>query len=179
MRGMSSLLALAFVFGATVGAARAQDGTSGAVIRAGFFRGADFQNGPNKTHLEGFEIGADVPLSRRHTGNFVVCFSPTVTFGGSNRHGADTDGNIYHLLVSARFSPARSRAYAGVGLGYGFTQARIHEFRNVSGLAVGYTVGYNFRPSRPGQAAPLAEITYHNGAHSQLRGLSVDVGARF
>jgi hypothetical protein len=146
--GVSAALALA-AFGLT-STACAQEATDGAAIRVGFYRGSEFQNGASRVHLEGFETGGDIPLLRHPQPHGGVFFSPTLTVGGSNRKGNDTDGNIYHFLVNMKQDIPGSDAYGGIGVGYSLTQARIHEFQNVSGLALEYLLGYTFHARHPG-----------------------------
>lgn len=148
-------------------------------VRGGFHLGNDFNNNGSRNHLEGFEIGADVPIIHKVKYVGGIYFSPTITFGGSNRSGADTDGNVYRFLVNAKYGIANSGAYGGLGVGYSLTQARVHEFRNVNGFATEYLLGYNFRVSHPKQTQPFLELTYHDGEHNALRGFSFNVGARF
>ncbi len=148
-------------------------------VRGGFHLGNDFNNNGARNHLEGFEIGADLPLIHKVKYLGGIYFSPTITLGGSNRSGADTDGNIYRFLVNAKYGIANTGAYGGLGLGYSFTQARVHEFRNVNGFATEYLLGYNFHVPHPKQTQPFLELTYHDGEHNQLRGFSFNVGARF
>lgn len=178
-RSIAHIAALSLILGGCVGTAYAQDAVDGAAIRGGFYRGGEFQNGASRVHLEGFEIGGDIPISRKPWPNGGVYFSPTLILGGSNRKGNDTDGNIYDFLVNVKQGIADSNVYGGFGIGYGLTQARIHEFHNVSGLALEYLLGYTFHAQHPGQDRPFLEATYHDGAHAQLRGLSVNLGLRF
>jgi hypothetical protein len=178
------------VFALLAGTAQAQDtpvpataqpavpNTSRPAIRVGFSKGNTFQNGSARVHLEGFEIGGDVPLTPKAGPDTGLFFSPTWTLGGSNRKGPDTDGNVYRFLVNGKYAFAKSGVYVGAGLGYGFTQARVHEFHNVSGVAGEYLIGYTFPKRRPHQTQPFLEATYYDGGHSQLRGVSVDVGLR-
>lgn len=167
------------LMGMGTNAARAQELPAQFAVRGGFHLGNDFNNNGARNHLEGFEIGADLPIIHKVKYLGGVYFSPTITFGGSNRSGADTDGNIYRFLVNAKYGIANTGAYGGLGLGYSFTQARVHEFRNVNGFATEYLLGYNFRVSHPKQTQPFLELTYHDGEHNQLRGFSFNVGARF
>ena len=160
-------------------AARAQELPAQFAVRGGFHLGNDFNNNGNRNHLEGFEIGADLPIIHKVKYIGGIYFSPTLTLGGSNRSGADTDGNIYRFLVNAKYGIANTGAYGGLGLGYSLTQARVHEFRNVNGFATEYLLGYNFRVSHPKQTQPFLELTYHDGEHNHLRGFSFNVGARF
>src|SRR5437764_40837 len=117
----ASMLALG-VHGAPVHTDHIVDGK--VAVRAGFYIGNDFNIGARETHLEGFEVGADVRLlNQAKLGE--IALSPTVTFGGSNRSGADADGNIYRILFTLRH-PVSSNVYAGFGLGWSGVQARVH-----------------------------------------------------
>ncbi len=147
-------------------------------VRGGFFLGPDFYEG-HKTHLEGFEIGADFPLIRMIPKVGGISFSPTVTFGGSNRSGADTDGNIYHLLVNFKRGLSVRGLYAGFGLGYSLTDAKINEFRNVNGFATQYLLGYTFPYAVANRYHPFLELSYHDGPDNKLRGVALDAGLRF
>lgn len=163
-----------------VSGAGAQELPARIAVRGGFHLGNDFNNNNSvRSHLEGFEIGTDVPVVHKLKYIGGIYFSPTITFGGSNRSGADTDGIVYRFLVNAKYGIANTGAYGGLGLGYSFTQARAKEFRNANGFATEYILGYNFRTSHPKQTQPFLEITWHDGEHNQLRGFSFNVGARF
>ena len=159
--------------------AGAQEMEARPAVRGGFHLGNDFNNNGAINHLEGFEIGADLPLVRKIKYLGGINFSPTITLGGTNRSGADTDGNIYRFLVNVKYGIAGSGAYGGLGAGYGFTEARVHEFRNVNGFQSQYILGYSFRTAHPKQTQPFLEVTYYDGEHNQMRGFSFNVGARF
>lgn len=149
----------------------------GIALRAGFYLGSDFNIGARKTHLEGFEFGADVRLSRpSRLGE--ISLSPTITLGGSNRSGADADGNIYRVLLTLRH-PISQNAYAGAGLGWSGVEARKSQFSNDSGLAAALLAGYNFGTANTRAARPFLEVTWHVGHSAKLTGWSFNAGVRF
>ena len=53
--------------------------------RFGFALGNNFDVGNTTRHLEGFQIGGDIPLINRIPKVGALTFSPTIVFGGSNR----------------------------------------------------------------------------------------------
>src|SRR5690242_5624145 len=101
MRIVRVLIVLGLLFAGMSGVG-AQEMEGRFALRGGFYLGSDFTDGLLKTHLEGFEVGADIPLARRVRGLGGIYFAPTVVFGGSNRSGPDTDGNIYRLMVNVK-----------------------------------------------------------------------------
>lgn len=172
-----TLAALCLALTATKATAQEMEARWG--VRAGFHLGNEFFIGSRITHLEGFEIGADIPLVRKATGFGGISFSPTITYGGSNRHGADTDGTIYRLLVNIKRKVGNSGAYYGIGIGYSFTDAKVNEFQNVSGFASQYLLGYSFPVSERQRVQPFLEASYFDGSDNKTRGFSFNVGARF
>jgi len=162
-------------------------------IRAGFYLGTGFTDGLLHTHLEGFEIGADVPIARHVRGLNGIYFSPTIVFGGSNRGGADTDGNIYRLMVNVKRDFGSGGFYAGLGAGIGFTQARTFtgagaaagrpndnsEFADVTGFNAQLLAGYVFDYRGAARTKPFVEISYFAGSEEKLNGFSFDAGLRF
>ena len=122
-----------------------------------------------------------------------VFFSPTIVFGGSNRKGADTDGNIYRLMVNVKRYFGGSGLYGGLGAGVSFTQARTFpgagtaagrpnsnsEFSDVSGFTAQILVGYTFNNRAAARTKPFLEAGYFAGSNEKLSGFSFDAGLRF
>ena len=175
------------------GPTMAQQSDAQFAARAGFYLGTGFTDGLLHTHLEGFEIGADVPLVRRVKGLNGVYFSPTIVFGGSNRSGADTDGNIYRLMVNFKRDFGAAGFYAGLGGGIGFTQSRHFggagaaagrpnsnsEFADVAGFTGQILAGFTFNSRGAGRTKPFVEASYFAGSDEKLSGFSFDAGLRF
>ena len=147
-------------------------------VRAGWYTGNDFVAGGKKTHLEGIEIGVDIPVAKQTSSVVEVTLSPTIVLGGITRHGADTDGNIYRVLLNARRTYSQNMFY-GAGIGYSGTQARASQFSNDSGFATSLFAGYEFCTGISMGARPFIQVTYHDGTSNKVRGFSFDVGARF
>lgn len=171
-----AMTVLAFGFG---GKAQAQELQARPTVKVGFYIGNDFLIGAGKHHLEGFEIGGDVPLIKDLKGIGGISFSPTVVFGGSNRKGADTDGMIYRFMVNIKRQVNKQGVYIGAGLGYSATQARSNQFANAQGFTSQLIVGYDLRPTGERAIQPFLEISLNNSVSNKLAGLSVDCGARF
>lgn len=149
----------------------------GIALRAGFYLGSDFHAGARTTHLEGFELGADLRLSRpANLGE--ISLSPSIAFGGSTRSGADADGNLYRVLLTLRH-PISSNTYIGAGVGWSGVDARGAQFSNDSGVAAALLAGFNFGPAGSRSARPFLEVTYHAGSSAKLSGWSFDAGIRF
>ena len=161
------------------GAVKAQEMEGRLAIRGGFYLGNDFSNGASKTHLEGFEIGADIPIIKRLKGIGGVLFSPTIVFGGSNRKGPDTDGNIYRLMATVKRGFGDRGFYAGVGIGDCFTGAHQGQFKDVNGFAGEILAGYLFNSKSDAKTKPFFEVAYFAGSNDKLSGLSFNFGARF
>jgi len=173
-------------------AAGAQQSEARFAVRGGFYLGNGFSDGLLHTHLEGFEIGADVPIVRKASGVNGIYFAPTVVFGGSNRSGPDTDGNIYRLMVNAKRDFGTSGFYGGLGLGVSFTQARTFtgagaatgrpgnnsEFVDVAGVTGEFLLGYVLNYRSGARTKPFLELSYYAGSDEKLSGLSVNVGSR-
>jgi hypothetical protein len=162
-------------------------------IRGGFALGNGFTDGLLHSHLEGFEIGADVPIARHVRGLNGIYFSPTIVFGGSSRRGADTDGTIYRLMVNARRDFGDSGFYGGLGAGISFTQARTFagagaatgrpgdnsEFADVAGFTGQLLVGYLLNARSTARVNPFVEAAYFAGSDEKLSGFAFDIGLRF
>jgi len=160
------------------GVSRAQAQTRGLGVRAGWYTGNDFAAGLKKTHLEGIELGVDIPIAKQTSSIAEVTLSPSIVLGGITRHGADTDGNIYRVMLNTRRSYSQNMFY-GAGIGYSGTQARASQFSNDSGFATSLFVGYEFGTGVGVGAKPFFQITYHDGTSNKVRGFSFNVGARF
>lgn len=175
---LASLLSIALATGA-----RAQEQSSTHLaryaLRAGFSIGNGFFDAGRSQHLEGFELGLDVPLTRRPTRWGSLSFSPTVLFGGSNRGGNDTDGNLYRLMVTLRRPIHRQGLYAGLGMGVSFADARNQDFRAASGFTGQFLLGYTFHAGRTVRYQPFVEFSYYAGAYDKLSGFSLNAGVRF
>jgi hypothetical protein len=144
-------------------------------------------------HLEGFEIGGDIPIVRKARGVNGIFFSPTIVFGGSNRSGGDTDGNLYRLMLNAKRDFGSNGFYGGLGIGVSFTQARSFagagaaagrpadnsEFADVAGFTGQFLLGYVFNSRGGARTKPFLELSYYAGSDEKLSGLSFNVGLRF
>ncbi len=161
------------------GAVQAQEMEGRFAVRGGFYLGNDFTNGASKTHLEGFEVGADIPIIKNLKGIGGVLFSPTIVFGGSNRKGPDTDGNIYRLMATVKRGFGDRGFYAGVGIGDCFTGAHQGQFKDVNGFAGEILAGYLFNSKSDAKTKPFFEVAYFAGSNDKLSGLSFNFGARF
>ena len=176
MHARTAFLALGL---AVAGAAQAQLPSlpTSIGIRGGYYYGHDFSGiAPGSTaRLEGLELGADMPLF--HLAMVELRLSPTVVFGGSLRHGADTDGNIYRIVANAKLKVPTQSWYVALGTGYAFTDNRGgHQFNTTSGTVGQATVGIE-----PGGAMGLKlyyELSWIFG-DPQLSGLAFDVGIKF
>ena len=181
------------VLGSIPCAVKAQDSGARFAVRGGFYLGNGFTDGLLHAHLEGFEIGADIPIARKVRGLNGVFFAPTIMFGGSNRSGADTDGNIFRLMINAKHQFGGSGLYGGLGIGMSFTQSRQFgaagaaagrptvnsEFTDVAGFT-GQLLGgdvCNYRGAA--RTKPFLEISYFAGSDEKLSGLSFNAGLRF
>ena len=161
------------------GAVQAQEMEGRFAVRGGFYLGSDFANGTSKTHLEGFEIGADVPIIKNLKGIGGVLFSPTIVFGGSNRKGPDTDGNIYRLMATVKRGFGERGFYAGVGVGDSFTGAHQGQFKDVNGLTAELLAGYLLNSKSDAKTKPFFEVAYFAAGDRKLTGFSFNFGARF
>jgi hypothetical protein len=161
-----------------VGAACAQAQLpSGLGVRGGYYLGDRFDTLPPGTrgNLEGFELGADLSLFKFAL--VEIRLSPTVTFGGSTKHGGDTDGNIFRAVVNAKFNAPSQPWYVALGTGYGFTDNRGgKQFDTKSGAIGQFTLGYEARGVLKLQ--PYYELSWVFGDR-QLTGLSFDIGVKF
>jgi hypothetical protein len=179
MRKTWTLSALAgSVLVSVFGVSTVQAQTRGLGVRAGWYTGNDFVAGGKKTHLEGVEIGVDIPIAKQTSSIAEVTLSPSIVLGGITRHGSDTDGNIYRVLLNTRRSYSQSIFY-GAGLGYSGTQARASQFSNDSGFATTLFLGYELGSGVGVGTKPFFQITYHDGTSNKVRGFSFDIGARF
>ena len=177
MRAISYLFILVFL--TICPSIRAQVMEGRFAIRGGFYLGNDFTNGSSRTHLEGFEIGGDIPLVRLVKGVGGILLSPTIVFGGSNRKGPDTDGNIYRLMLTVKRGFGEKGLYGGLGIGGSSTGAHQSQFKDVSGFTAQFLLGYLFNFSRGTGVKPFFEASYFVGSESKLSGLSLNIGARF
>ena len=158
---------------------KAQEMEGKFAIRGGFYLGNDFTNGASRTHLEGFEIGGDIPLTRNLKGVGGVLLCPTLVFGGSNRKGADTDGNIYRVMIVVKRGFGNHGFYGGLGLGGSFTGAHQNQFKDVSGITGQVMAGYLFNSNRQSKVDPFVEASYFAGSDAKLSGFSFNAGVRF
>lgn len=145
-------------------------------LYVGFSRGAAFTDGLLKARLEGLELGGEFPSTSNH-----VTISPSIVLGGSNRKGADTDGNIFRLLVALQRPPNRSGVTLGLAAGLSATAARSFtgagaatgnpnlnkEFHDTSGVIGQLRLGYQG-----------AELRYTVGSDPKLSGLSLGFRVR-
>ncbi len=106
----------------------------GTRLHVGYTTSGNFQDrGHHSVHLEGPEIGIDLPFQ---TLPFVTLhITPSVFFGGRLRHGSDTDGEVYRLMITAEHGIAEG-IRARVGVGVASTQPRAHEFDGDTGAYV-------------------------------------------
>lgn len=147
--------------------------------RIGYYAGQDFANGATTGRLEGFSFALDAPLVRRIRNVGALSLTMDIAFGGTTRGGGDTDGNIYRFLLSLRRELGRTPLYAGVGLGYGFTDSRTNQFADSSGFASYFALGYAIPVRAEAKHQPLFEIGYHLGADNKLSGWVFQAGVRF
>lgn len=148
-------------------------------LRVGFALGGDFAVGNTTRHIEGFQLGGDVPLMKRIPKVGGLTFSPTVVFGGSNRKGNDTDGLVYRLMVVLRRELGSKGIYGGVGIGYSGTNSHQNQFADTTGFASEFLIGYLFPKGAANRIQPLVEIGYHAGVGGKLSGWSFETGLRF
>jgi hypothetical protein len=147
--------------------------------RLGYYAGQNFANGATTGRLEGFAFGLDAPLIARVKNVGALSFTFDIAFGGTTRAGGDTDGNLYRFLLTLRRELGRSNAYAGIGLGYGMTDARGSQFSNSSGFASYFALGYLIPVQAEKKYQPLVEIGYHLGPDDKLSGWIFQAGVRF
>ena len=148
-------------------------------VRVGFALGNDFSVGNIMRHVEGFQIGGDIPLIKRIPKVGGLTFSPTIVFGGSNREGNDTDGLVYRLMLVLRRELGSKGLYGGIGFGYSGTDSHQNQFADTEGFASEFLLGYLFPKSGSSRIQPLVEIGYHAGVGGKLSGLSFEAGIRF
>lgn len=174
-------------------AAGAQEMDAHFALRGGFYLGNGFTDGLLHTHLEGFEVGGDIPIVRHIHGIGGLSLSPTFVFGGSNRSGADLDGKIYRLMVNLKRGFGNNGFYGGLGAGFSFTDSRQFggagaaagrpnsnlEFSNTSGLTGQFQIGYIFNYRSEARVKPFLETSYFAGTDEKLSGLSFNAGVRF
>lgn len=147
-------------------------------LRAGYYFGAKFDGlAPgSRLDLNGPELGADLTLLRLPLTE--VRLSPAVVFGGAGQSGSDADGEIYRVILNAKFKAPATDFYAAVGAGYAASQNRGgRQFDTKEGGVAQLTLGYE-PPSRIPGAALFYEASYVFG-HEQLSGLSLSVGVKF
>lgn len=147
-------------------------------LRAGYTWSDRFTNGSgDRVRLEGFELGADVPLSSMIPG-VKVNFSPSIFFAGQHSSGGDADGTVIRLHVTAMNPIGVGPVYSGGGLGWSFANARQNQFSDVNGFSAKFFVGYRLA-SGPVPVAPAVELAYHQAGKAQLRGFTLSLAAQF
>ncbi len=166
----------------SIGNASAQETTpyeARFAVRVGFAIGNDFSVGNTTRHIEGFQLGGDIPLIKRIPKVGGLTFSPTVIFAGSNRSGNDTDGLVYRLMLVLRRELGNKGLYGGIGFGYSGTDSHQNQFADTAGFASEFLLGYLFPKGESGRIQPLVEIGYHAGGGGKLSGWSLEAGIRF
>lgn len=148
-------------------------------VTLGYGRTESFRNNASqRVHLEGPEIGLEIPLARPAPGAPIIMLMPSVLLGGQLRHGGDTDGYVYRAQVGVNAPLGANGFYTRFALGYSASQARNNEFENQSGFTQRYTVGYGLNTYGAADRASL-EVSYHSGSDGALRGWTFGVNIRF
>lgn len=99
-------------------------------IHVGYTTSGNFDDGKgHSVHLEGPDIGIDLPFQSFPL--ITLHVTPSVLLGGRLRHGSDTDGEVYRLMVTAEHGVLEGFRFRA-GVGYATTQPRVHEFRGDS-----------------------------------------------
>jgi len=163
--------------GACVGVSSAQS-LAGIGIRGGYYFGNKFDGltPGSRLHLDGLELGADLTVFKLSA--VEIRLSPTVVFGGATQHGSDTDGDLYRVILGAKFNAPTTPYYGAVGVGYAGTQNRGgHQFNVDNGVVTQLTLGFEPKSKLPGLKF-YYEASYVYG-DEQLSGLSLSVGVKF
>ncbi|MCE9559440.1 MAG: hypothetical protein K8R88_10855 [Armatimonadetes bacterium] len=166
---------------------------SGISLRAGFFRGNNFNGlAPTPTvKLEGLQFGIDIPIYKVPVAGTSLSLSGTYFMGGGTRKGNDNDANVYRLMALTRSRIPTSGLYAIYGLGYAEAKTRgTTNFDTKRGFIQQIGIGKTLSKldwlgnvpvgnvSQLSGAAPFIELSYINGK-SQYKGYSLELGVRF
>lgn len=151
----------------------------GFTIRGGYFKGANYRSGTSTFHLEGPQIGLDIPLLTLPTGLAEIRISPSIVFGGLNRKGSDADGTLARFLLTAKVRPPVVGIYGIGGLGLGFaTERGGTQLPVTSSFLVQIGIGYDLASGLPTGIKPFVELNYHMG-DGPFQGISFEAGIRF
>ncbi|MCB8933471.1 MAG: hypothetical protein M9921_00845 [Fimbriimonadaceae bacterium] len=148
-------------------------------VTLGYGRTETFRNNASqRVHLEGPEIGLEIPLARPAPGAPVIMLMPSVLLGGQLTHGGDTDGYVYRGQIGVNAPIGAKGFYTRFAIGYSASQARNNEFEDQSGFTQRYTVGYGLNTYGAADKASL-EVSYHTGSDGALRGWTFGANIRF
>lgn len=148
-------------------------------IHVGYGKTGTFQNNlAQNVHLEGPEIGIDIPLQRPVNGGPVVMLMPSVLLGGQLSSGGDADGYVYRLQVGVNGPVGAKGFYTRFAVGYSIAQSRGGQFAEEKSFSQRYTLGYGLDALGMADKASL-EVSYHNGSRNVLKGWTVGANIRF
>lgn len=148
-------------------------------IHVGYGRTNTFtNNSAQEVHLEGPEIGIDIPLQRPLGNGPIIMLMPSVLLGGQLAHGGDTDGYVYRLQVGVNGPIGAQGFYTRFAVGYSVAQARGGQFDEEKSFSQRYTLGYGLNALGLADKASV-EVSYHNGSRAVLKGWTVGANIKF
>ncbi len=148
-------------------------------IHVGYGRTNTFQNNAAQSvHLEGPEIGVDIPLQRPVNNGPIIMLMPSVLLGGQISSGGDADGYVYRLQVGVNGPIGAQGFYTRFAVGYSLAQARGGQFDDARSFSQRYTLGYGLNALGMADKASV-EVSYNNGSSNVLKGWTVGLNLKF